>query len=450
MRSGNGLPTILLLLVVIAVFAGGLWLNSTPSAPLLAVLPTQVTPTAPPADWQEILRAGFGDNSTPLPTIAIPTQPFIVPTLASQADVTPTAIEAATFNDAVPTSTAGTFATPTLPPATDEPLEPEATGEAESTAEVSSEETPLVVIDAVTAVADTVWQPPPLIPPISRDPLGRDHFWLMRPVDSNANNAVLFYYPYGSDGPEQANPLRVHHGIDMPNPIGETVRAAGSGRIFWAADGRQEDSIIFQDSPSYGNVVVIEHDFGYKGQPIYTLYAHLSAALVQSGDIVEAGQVIGLVGNSGRVSGPHVHFEVRVGENAYRSTFNPVLWMVPYVGHGVIAGRVLDENGDWVSDAEITIRNRSTGLVQDTTTSYVFQDTGFDVNSDPIWRENFAIADVPEGRYDVIATINEERVIRQVQVVEGTTSFVELKPEVAELVESFELIPEQTADPNDG
>lgn len=450
MRRGNGLPTILLLLVVIVFFAGGLWLNSTPSAPLLAVLPTQVTPTVPPADWQEILRAGFGDNSTPLPTVAIPTQPFVMPTLTVQNAVTPTAIEAAAFNDGIPTTTPGSFVTPTLPPATDVSLEPEATNDVETTAEVNPGGTSVVVIDAVTAVADTVWQPPPLIPPISRDPLGRDHFWLMRPVDSNANNAVLFYYPYGSDGPEQANPLRVHHGIDMPNPIGETVRAAGSGRIFWAADGRQEDSVIFQDSPSYGNVVVIEHDFGYKGQPIYTLYAHLSASLVQNGDTVEAGQVIGLVGNSGRVSGPHVHFEVRVGENAYRSTFNPVLWMVPYVGHGVIAGRVLDENGNWVLDAEITIRNRSTGLIQDTTTTYVFQDTGFDVNSDPIWRENFAIADVPVGRYDVIATINEERVIRQVQVVEGTTSFVELKPEEPEILESLTLTPEPTLDLNDG
>ena len=57
----------------------------------------------------------------------------------------------------------------------------------------------------------------------------------------------------------------------MPNPIGEPVRAAGSGRVIWAADGREEEAGIFQNSPAYGNVVMIEHDFGYRGQPLYTL-----------------------------------------------------------------------------------------------------------------------------------------------------------------------------------
>ena len=156
--------------------------------------------------------------------------------------------------------------------------------------------------------------------------------------------------------------------------------------------------------------------------------AHLSAAVVAEGQYVDSGEVIGLIGDSGRVSGPHVHFEVRIGENRYRATYNPILWMVPYVGHGVIAGRVADENGNLLQDIDITIRNRATGLVQDTATSYVTLDTGSDVNADPSWQENFAVADVPVGRYDVIVTINGQRVIRQVEVIEGTTSFVELAP----------------------
>lgn len=440
-RGGSGIPTILLLVLILAGFTGMLFLNASPSAPQVAVLPTQAVPTEPPDALPAILRGEFGDNSTPLATIAIPTQPFIVPTVTQQAVESPTAIEAADL--VIETqSSAANFATPTLPPAT-----PTLVGVGEAAlVEATSE---VAVIDAVTTEPD-VWQPPPLIPPLSRDPLGRDHFWLMRPVDSNANNAVLFYYPYGSDGPEQANPLRVHHGIDMPNPIGETVRAAGSGRIIWAADGRENDAAFFQDSPSYGNVVVIEHDFGYRGQPIYTLYAHLSAALVRSGETVEAGQVIGLVGNSGRVSGPHVHFEIRVGENAYRATYNPVLWMVPYVGHGVIAGRIVDENGNWLNDIEITVRNRSTGLVQDTVTSYVLQDTAYDVNGDPIWRENYAIADVPVGRYDVIATINGERVVQQITVIEGTTGFVELKPSEPATIVPVTLTPEETSESESG
>jgi hypothetical protein len=150
--------------------------------------------------------------------------------------------------------------------------------------------------------------------------------------------------------------------------------------------------------------------------------------LVISGQRVNPRDPIALVGNTGRVSGPHVHFEIRYGENRYASTYNPVLWMVPYVGTGVIAGRVTDRDGGLVEDAEITIRSRATGLTVDTTTTYIYQDTGVDVNADPIWQENFAVGDVPVGRHEVVANIGGERVTQIVNVVEGTTAFVELSP----------------------
>jgi len=226
--------------------------------------------------------------------------------------------------------------------------------------------------------------------------------------------------------------MRVHHGVDMPNAVGTVVRAAGSGTVLYSADGRLAQTDIFQNSPSYGNVIVIEHDFGYNGMRIWTLYAHLSSAFVRAGETVIAGQPIGQVGQTGRVTGPHLHFEVRLGrtpeDNRYGSTYNPVLWFVPYVGTGVIAGRVTDSFGERVDDAEITIRNYATGLVETTTTTYVFADSGFDVNSDPVWQENFAVTDIPVGRYNVIVTIDGERIVRQVDVMEGTTAFVELKP----------------------
>jgi len=410
-KRSSGLPTILILVVVLIGFGALLLVNSSPALSVSPVIPTQEDIQSEANAWQEILSDGFGDNSTPLPTIAIPTREFVPPTLPANQVVTATSFNAFDAAQVADSSVAGVV-TPTVPA-------PTATNVGDEI---------VITVEYVTR-APSDWQPPPLIPPLSRDPLGRDHYWLTRPVDSNANNAVLFYYPYGSDGPEKENPFRVHHGIDMPNPVGQAVRAAGSGTVVWTADGRsQEDVPIFQNSPSYGNVIVIEHDFGYRGQPIYTLYAHLSASLIEAGQYVEAGEVIGQVGNSGRVTGPHVHFEVRVGENAYRATYNPALWMVPYVGHGVIVGRVLDDNDNLVQDADITVRNRSNGLVQDTTTTYIQLGTSFDVNPDPVWEENFVVADVPVGRYDVIATINGERVIRQVDVIEGTTTFVELVP----------------------
>ena len=407
------LPAFLLVLVAVAGFSAVLFNNGAETPVRQPLVPTQAEPTDDPNAWQNILREGFGNNSTPLPTVAIPTEPFVPPTLARSSDTNLVPLSAAEIvGDVRPTFTPfSAAATPTPPP----------------TIEFVSSEVP-VTVQLVTR-APNEWQPPPLVPPLSRDPLGRDHYWLQRPVDSNATNYGLFYYPFGSDGPPQENPWRIHHGIDMPNPVGETVRAGGSGVVLSAADGLRVLGGSFENSPSYGNVVFIEHDFGYKNQPIYTLYAHLSATLVRQGDYVQAGDVIGLVGETGRVSGPHVHFEVRMGGNHYRDTYNPVLWMVPYVGHGVIAGRVTDINGNMLSDIEITINNWSTGLVQDTTTSYVFLDNDLDVNPDPVWNENFAVGDVPVGRYQVVATVNGERISRVIDVLEGTTSFVELKPE---------------------
>ncbi len=410
MSRQRGIPTLLLLAVVLGGFGALLWANAAPAPVLQPVIPTDLVPTEDPNSWQNILRAGFGSNSTPLPTVAIPAEQFIPPTLPRSGDTDAVPIEPGALVDAaLPTFAPLGAVTPTPPPPT----------------AVSLAFNAPITVQAVTR-PPSVWRPPPLMPPLSRDPLGRDHYWFQRPVDSNANNASLFYYPYGSDGPERDNPWRIHNGIDMPNPVGETVRAAGSGRVVWAAGG------VFQNSPSYGNVVAIEHDFGYRGQPLYTIYAHLSAVLVANGQQVNAGDVIGLVGQTGRVSGPHVHFEVRMGENHYRATYNPLLWIVPYVGHGVIAGRVTNAAGELLMDHEITVRRWATGLVQDTTTSYIYQYNGLDVNADPEWKENFVVGDVPAGRYEVIANIDSERVVQIVDVVEGTTVFVELRPRRAE------------------
>ncbi len=394
----SGLTAFVLVLLVVGGFIFLLWSNSQPTPELRVIVPTQSQPTESVNAWEQILEAGFGDNSTPLPTVAIPTGQFVAPTV-------PPSTEGGT---PIPASELGGQAAELFSvPAT--PTRPVLTPQFVAT------EIPLTSI-AVTR--DSVsWQPPPLVPPLSRDPLGRDHYYFVRPVDSNATNRGLFYYPYGSDGPENA--WRIHTGIDMPNDIGQTVRAAGSALVAWAGPG-------FQNTSSYGNVVLLEHDFGHDGRPLYTLYAHLSAVLVFSGQRVNAGDAIGLVGNSGRVTGPHVHFEVRYGENIYGSSVNPMLWMVPYVGTGVIAGRLTDRNGDLLNDVDITIRSYATGLTIDTTATYIYEGTSIDVNADPVWDENFVVGDVPIGRVEVIANVEGERISQIINVVEGTTNYVDL------------------------
>lgn len=86
-----------------------------------------------------------------------------------------------------------------------------------------------------------------------------------------------------------------HPGLDIAIPIGTPIRAAGGGVVSESGD-----------DPEYGLFVQIDHPEGYQ-----TLYGHASRLLVSTGDTVQAGQVIGLSGSTGRSTGPHLHFEVR-------------------------------------------------------------------------------------------------------------------------------------------
>jgi len=87
-----------------------------------------------------------------------------------------------------------------------------------------------------------------------------------------------------------------HSGIDIDAPIGTPVRAAADGDVSEAAM-----------NPGYGREVVLNHGHG-----LQTVYGHLSAFAVFVGEHVSRGQVIGYVGQSGRATGPHLHYEVRV------------------------------------------------------------------------------------------------------------------------------------------
>ncbi len=87
-----------------------------------------------------------------------------------------------------------------------------------------------------------------------------------------------------------------HSGLDIPNPVGTPVHAPG-------------DAVVETAGVKKGNgrYVVLDH-----GEEITTQYAHLSKILVKDGERVRKGQPIGLVGSSGRSTGPHLHYEVRV------------------------------------------------------------------------------------------------------------------------------------------
>lgn len=95
------------------------------------------------------------------------------------------------------------------------------------------------------------------------------------------------------------DPPSDHPGLDIAVPHGTYIRAAGPGTVVEA-----------DEDPVYGRYVALEHPDGYR-----TLYAHASEVLVESGQTVRRGEVLGLTGSTGRSTAPHLHFEVeRHGE----------------------------------------------------------------------------------------------------------------------------------------
>ena len=89
---------------------------------------------------------------------------------------------------------------------------------------------------------------------------------------------------------------RMHNGLDLKVNIGDTIVAAFDGKV----------RIVKYERRGYGKYVVIRHDNG-----LVTVYGHLSKQLVEENQLVKAGEVIGLGGNTGRSTGSHLHFETR-------------------------------------------------------------------------------------------------------------------------------------------
>ena len=107
--------------------------------------------------------------------------------------------------------------------------------------------------------------------------------------------------------PFNARRMEFHRGIDLGCHSGTKIHSARSGEVVFA--GYDE---------GYGNLVIVEHEFGYR-----SYYGHLSRCLVQKGQRVKPGDIIALSGNTGRSTGPHLHFEIRKNGQA----LNPLTFL---------------------------------------------------------------------------------------------------------------------------
>ncbi len=120
-------------------------------------------------------------------------------------------------------------------------------------------------------------------------------------------SAARFTSGYGGRKDPKNGRRSFHAGIDLAGPRGTAIYAAGAGEVVFSARQR-----------GYGNLIKIRHAFGYE-----TVYAHLNRRRVKVGDIVEPGDRIGDMGNTGRSTGTHLHYEIRVNGK----TVNPAKYI---------------------------------------------------------------------------------------------------------------------------
>ena len=253
------------------------------------------------------------------------------------------------------------------------------------------------------------------------------HTWFRRPIALTDQPHIDQTYRFGST---MGGNFQPHQGVEFNNADGTQVHAIGDGVVVHS--GPAERGAL---------TVAIKHDrrLTADGKQLYlfSVYYHNSKLLRQVGDRVKAGDVIALVGNTGRATNDHMHLEVHA--SPFDSTrlivdpdvryppynTNPELWIDPLPGMGLIAGQVWDSAGKPVQQARIY------GLVkpEPRETPFSFIETyGPRNHSDPVYMEHFGISDVPPGTYVLGVEIEGKRVFRQVKVEAGKPSWVVFSP----------------------
>jgi hypothetical protein len=216
------------------------------------------------------------------------------------------------------------------------------------------------------------------------------HFVFSRPIAADGRLTIDQTYRYGATAGDTLNP---HHGVEIINPGGTPVLAAGAGEVVFA--GQDSETVYGPYLNFYGNLVILKHTKLGFHSPVYTLYGHLSEIVVVTGQSVQEGEVIGAVGLTGIASGTHLHFEVRTKKQDYASTRNPELWLRPLDQMGAIAGYLLDAQGELVYLPSVALENEHSAP------RFLELYAGDGVNSDDVWGENFALNDLAPGFYTV-------------------------------------------------
>jgi hypothetical protein len=240
---------------------------------------------------------------------------------------------------------------------------------------------------SATGMPNFAWRPPLNESPWALSP--NDHFYFMRPIQVDQVNWFLADYRYGYQFPGTTS---LHTGVDIVAPHGTPILAAAPGKVIWAGYGYLHGDNDPNDP--YGLAVVVLHDFGHHGHDLITVYAHMSSVDAVVGQRVETGTEIGLVGDTGNTTGPHLHFEVRIAnDNSYFHTLNPELWLVPPQNMGVLVGTLTTSYGAYLTGMPIKVQNLDTSFRYEL---FTYEAT---MHPDEVYRENLVLSDLPSGRY---------------------------------------------------
>ncbi len=255
-------------------------------------------------------------------------------------------------------------------------------------------------------------------------------FVLKRPIGPEYRNAIDITSRYGT---LRRGVRDAYHGVQFLNSTGTPVTAAAAADVEVAGDDSvagDHSQVEYGPRPGmYGNLVILKHDIPGIGEPVYTLYAHLSAVSVKAEGDVEVGEEVGLVGMSGSVRGSTLYFELRYGENAYDATVNPELWLEPLLDGagnpmGALAGRIVDAEGNFVTVRNIRVENLRAAAGDELRTFSLKTYLDESQRGQSPWGESFAAGDLPEGTYRISFWHGSQRYQREVEVQPGKLTFV--------------------------
>lgn len=220
-------------------------------------------------------------------------------------------------------------------------------------------------------------------------------FRLTRPVPDNVQTNGS--YLYGE--PRLSNPSLAHTAIDISIAY-DTVRSASEGTVWFVAYDPGNPTGGYEPT-GCGNYIFVQSPWG--GGFLYLLYCHLSIPLASNGQAVTLGTPLAISGTTGNSTGPHLHFELRLGSassSATRSRRNPELW-VAISGMGAIYGRVPNAPNNARVDISPDPKPRPPYTTFSYALTYNFNDPA--IGSDDLYAENYAIGDVRPGSYVITA-----------------------------------------------